>query len=156
MDECKNRAAGSLEWKEGEGDQKGDEEAIDAAWLTLKPKLGPKNWTVSESFTFRGFFSWGWEARKQYIQPEIDALKAEIWLCHGTLESRNGNIASILEASRSLKAENEKLRNDISTVRDILIEIYHPEIGSLRLTKEAKGVLDNMVAAMTAPDTKGE
>jgi glutathione S-transferase len=77
MDECKNRAPGSLEWKDGDGEQMVDEEAIDAAWNTLKPKLGPKNWTVGESFTYRGFFSWGWEARKQYIQPEIDALKSE-------------------------------------------------------------------------------
>lgn len=40
-------------------------------------------------------------------QPEIDALKEEIGLCHGTLESRERNIADI-------KAENERLRKELN------------------------------------------
>jgi hypothetical protein len=43
--------------------------AMESAWQTLKPQLDPSGWTASESFNFRGFFSWGWKARRQYDAP---------------------------------------------------------------------------------------
>jgi len=110
MDDCRNRAPGPLEWKDSEGEQMVDEEAIDAAWNTLKPKLCPKNWTVSESFTFRGFFSWGWEARKQYIQPEIDALKAENEAFRRQVDTMSATCVILNGRMGDMKAENEKLR----------------------------------------------
>lgn len=62
-----------------------DADAMDAAWKVLKPQLKTDGWTLGESFNYRGFFAWGWEARRQYTAPpapqarelsdaEIDAI----------------------------------------------------------------------------------
>jgi hypothetical protein len=42
------------------------DEAKEWAWNTLKADLEPRNWTVSESGAFFGFFCWGWNYRAQY------------------------------------------------------------------------------------------
>ena len=46
-----------------------DDTAVQAAWLTLKPMLQTASWTVSDSFNYRGFFAWGWEAHRQHDAP---------------------------------------------------------------------------------------
>lgn len=58
--------------------QKDEDDAMESAWRALKPELDPSNWTTGESFTYFGFFCWGWEARRQYDSDQIDALKAEV------------------------------------------------------------------------------
>jgi hypothetical protein len=97
MDECKNRAPGSLEWKDGEGEREG----FRNRWSSL---------SLSYRMTFQTDEShWeGWQAR----QPEIDALKAEIFTLSNAL--RNTTIAwdAALRQKSTLKAENEKLRKD--------------------------------------------
>jgi hypothetical protein len=65
MDECKNRAAGSLEWKEGEGERERFEK-----W---KVKQNPHGYTSGHPWWFESGLQKAYGAR----QPEIDALKAE-------------------------------------------------------------------------------
>jgi hypothetical protein len=161
MDECKNRAAGSLEWKDGEvGPPRKREnfEKFNKFMNDTFPRASLIEKAIAECT---------WDKLQNEIDAikslnrnysrliddqssEIDALKAEIWLCHGTLESRNGNIASILEASRSLKAENEKLRNVASEA----IAAIGSAIDGRDVCFDT--VIENLMVAMPAPDTKGE
>lgn len=143
MDDCKNRAPGSLEWEETDSHSVEDNEACKAAWRVLKPKLAPTNWTAGESCTYYGFFSWGWTERKQYDnrQPEIDELKNnanELALSCALAVGAAKN----LEAERDiLKAENERLRDSLMSV-----EVTLRESGQYLLA-------NTLCAAITAPDT---
>lgn len=53
------------------------------------------------------------------LRAEIDALNAQnaglqemLDLCNGTLDSRNRNIENLIEVSKGLQAENERLKAD--------------------------------------------
>ena len=58
-----------------------EDAATQAAWMTLESGLQTDDWTAFEARDYRGFFGWGWEARRQYdvpttaahvVQPEPD------------------------------------------------------------------------------------
>lgn len=49
-----------------------NEPAMESSWQYLKTQLSSKDWTTGEAFTYRGFFAWGWEARRQYGMPAQD------------------------------------------------------------------------------------
>jgi hypothetical protein len=102
MDGCKNRAPGSLEWKEGEGEREGFEKwYVDNAFDLGKDPIGSRDCSLQ------------WKSY-QSRQPEIDALKAE----------------------------NEKLRKEIQSLK--------------RPNNGIEGLLMNGMLTMTTPDTKGE
>lgn len=42
-----------------------DESAKKEAWVNITLILGSQVWTASETNTYRGFFGWGWDARRQ-------------------------------------------------------------------------------------------
>jgi hypothetical protein len=146
MDECKNRAPGSLEWEETDSHSVDDNEGCKTAWFILKPELAPTNWTVGESATYYGFFSWGYQSR----QPEIDALKEGVRLACAA----QANVSVIAEID-ALKAENEKL---LQAAEEAILFLSSPEkINNLgQYLAEMITVRDNLRAAMTAHNTKGE
>lgn len=57
-------------------DPVGDNDAMQAAWLALRPEVGTAGWSTSDSCTYYGFFSHGWRARKQYAAPQPAEPKA--------------------------------------------------------------------------------
>jgi len=158
MDECTNRAPGSLEWKDGEGQ-------LDAwnNWVAQFDTTGDQYLDMgSDQYFFAGYESRQPEidalkAELTYMRSESEhaalsddnaALKAEVGLCHGTLESRERNIESILAESLRLKAENEKLRKVASEAIAAL--------GSFIDGRDVcfDTVIENLLAAITAPDTE--
>jgi hypothetical protein len=66
--------------------QDDEDSAMEAAWQTLKPQLDPSGWTASESFNFRGFFEWGWEARRQYDAPPAQEAEPVGFVGQSTIE----------------------------------------------------------------------
>jgi bisphosphoglycerate-dependent phosphoglycerate mutase len=147
MDECKNRAAGSLEWKDGEGEREGFEKwAKRDGYDTKKDSLGEYT-SIHTHITYESY---------QSRQPEIDALKEEVSLCHGTLESRERNIESVLAESARLKAENEKLRKAAERFINFFQDGVTSEPSIFEIMEFLQEHEDSLRAAMTAPDTKGE
>ena len=160
MDECKNRAAGSLDWKDGEQEMFEKSAGI-LGFDILKDAFGNYVFPGTEA-------AWVYH---QTIQPEIDALIHD-----------NGNmLKAITEYDKenvALKAENEALRKQIDTMSATCVILNH-SVGGMKAENEklrnvaseaiaAIGsaidgrdvcfdtVIENLMVAMTAPDTKGE
>ena len=54
-------------------DTQKDDKQMDYDWSHLKTQLASDEWTASEHFTFRGFFTWGWEAARQCCANRVEA-----------------------------------------------------------------------------------
>ena len=77
-------------------------EAQDAAWKVYRKELGDtRNWTVSESATYRGFFNHGWQAAIQHARDV--AVKA----CEEQADHKEQAKADA--ASRAAKDETSQL-----------------------------------------------
>jgi hypothetical protein len=151
MDECTNRAAGSLEWKDGGGAREEFEK-----W---KVKQNPHGYTGGHPWWFESGLQKAYDAR----QPEIDAIKAEVshWKAnHANMVNRSRVLidrtdlplerVKAFEQLETLKAENEKLRKAAREVINLTSTIRGKGCGILAL-EAAVGYLSD---AMTAPDTK--
>src|SRR5687768_9433779 len=46
-----------------------NEPAMNLSWQYLRTQLGSEGWTTSEAVNYKGFFAWGWEARRQHNAP---------------------------------------------------------------------------------------
>ena len=155
MDECKNRDKRALEWKETDSHSVDENDGCEAAWNILKPQLAPNNWTVSESSTYYGFFSWGW----QECQSEIDALKQRLDSMISLKDSLARTVNDDDIEIDALKAENEKLRKDAERYlwlrENRMVSLLVIFFGNGCINRDIKEVDAAIDAAMT-PDTKGE
>jgi uncharacterized coiled-coil DUF342 family protein len=138
MDECKNRAKGSLEWKDGEFDR----EKLDK-WYTNFLTTSQRAPTLIDTYQVR--------------QPEIDALNAEVahWKAnHDNMVNRSRVLidrpdlplerVKAFEQLETLKAENEKLRKAAEEAHALLVEIDK----QVTLTESACEVMDDLRAAL--------
>jgi len=164
MDECKNRAPGSLEWEDGGSERERFEK-----------------WRESEGYARFGIESdWEiWQGR----QPEIDVLNVKL---ESMIQAKNKLAIEVNKQDSeivALQAENEKLREEaeqvckaaeaLQSAVNKLWEAEYPDESdnpapamdiddARQLHFEACGTLDTAIyymrkrAAITAPDTKGE
>lgn len=79
-----------------------DDNAMDAAWKVLKPQLLTYSWTASDSFNYRGFFAWGWEARRQYTAPQPPAHLLQQIAEFGELQNLVPQVLSVEQATVAL------------------------------------------------------
>ncbi|PTR17463.1 hypothetical protein C8R31_101627 [Nitrosospira sp. Nsp2] len=83
-----------------------NEPAMELSWQSLKPQLDPKDWTAGEAFTYRGFFAWGWEARRQYGAPTPEFAP----VAFVSYESHNGHtVRKAVLCSEGLELPNGTL-----------------------------------------------
>jgi len=160
MDECKNRAPGSLEWKE-----EGERENFERWGASLPAGLDFE--IEAEGKFYKDYvtcMAWeAWQAR----QPEIDALNREIGTLKANLSLSTyskdlawARVTMLRRDVAELKAENEELWKDAERYRwlrenkrvSLLVTFFGTGCINRNIT-EVDSAID---AAMTAPDTKGE
>jgi len=152
MDECKNRAAGSLEWKEGERER--FEKWASNHGLSIELRSNGHYERVAT------LAAWdAWNAR----QPEIDALKAENEAFRRQIDTMSATCMILNGRMGDMKAENENLRKalrelyqsdkDLHDAPDEVPKYLYEAMLRTHYDKHAEAgkLLD---AAMTAPDTE--
>jgi len=139
MDECKNRAPGSLEWKEEEASMDETEK------IQFEKVMGDLSMPDD---TGPDYDAWLFHKSYQSRQPEIDALKFDRKVLRSLYSNASREIERLRVEADALKAENEKLRKG---AEGVIMEWFGD--GSYIDMNEKILALRG---AMTAHDTKGE